>query len=120
MLRETLPALFEQVQPDLVLYNAGVDVHKDDQLGLLALSNAGIAARDCLVFDACLAAGVPIAAAIGGGYQKDHSHIVNRHLHLHRAAAERMPQFAGMMRAKRAARASSRRASAAAAAAAST
>lgn len=61
--------------------------------------------------DACLQAGVPMAAAIGGGYQKDHSHIVARHMHLHRAAAEAMPRFAEMMSAKRqqrAARSSSR------------
>lgn len=100
--------LFDKVKPDLCLFNAGVDVHKDDQLGLLALSNEGIAARDRLVLDACLTAGVPLAAAIGGGYQKDHAHIVNRHLHLHRAAAERMPRFAEMTHAKRLARSSSR------------
>lgn len=105
VLQETLPVLFSRVKPELCLYNAGVDVHKDDQLGLLALSNAGIAARDRLVLDACLEAGVPLAAAIGGGYQKDHMHIVDRHVHLHRAAAERMPRFAEMVQRKRRARA---------------
>jgi acetoin utilization deacetylase AcuC-like enzyme len=108
VLQETLPALFARVQPELVLYNAGVDVHADDQLGLLGLSNEGIAARDRLVLGACLQAGVPLAAAIGGGYQKDHSHIVARHMHLHRAAAEAMPRFADMMAAKRQQRSTAR------------
>lgn len=89
------------MRPDLCLYNAGVDIHQDDQLGLLAVSNEGIAARDRMVIEACLAAGVPLAAAIGGGYQKDHAHIVARHMHLHRAAAECMPRFADMMQARR-------------------
>lgn len=108
VLQEALPRLFDRVQPELCLYNAGVDVHKEDQLGLLALTNDGIASRDRAVFDACLNAGVPLAAAIGGGYQKDHSHIVERHMHLHRAAADFMPRFAEMMQAKRRARASAR------------
>jgi acetoin utilization deacetylase AcuC-like enzyme len=100
--------LFERVRPALCLYNAGVDVHKDDQLGLLALSDDGIAARDRLVLEACIQAGVPLAAAIGGGYQKDHSHIVARHVHLHRAAADCMPRFAAMMQAKRLVRAAAK------------
>lgn len=108
VLQETLPVLFSRVQPDLCLYNAGVDVHKDDHLGLLALTNEGIAARDRMVLDACLDAGVPLAAAIGGGYQKDHSHIVDRHMHLHRAAAERMPRFAEMIQRKWRARTAAR------------
>lgn len=102
VLQQTLPELLQQVQPELVLYNAGVDVHKDDALGKFALSNDGIAARDRLIFAACLEFGVPVACAIGGGYQKDHQHIVERHLLLHRAAAEYMPAFAAMVDTKRA------------------
>jgi acetoin utilization deacetylase AcuC-like enzyme len=76
-------------------------VHRDDQLGRLALSDEGIAARERLVMQACLAARVPLAAAIGGGYQAEHDHIVRRHMHLHRAAAEHMPAFAQLMDSKR-------------------
>ena len=36
-----LPDLLAQVKPDLVLYDAGVDVHLDDRLGKLALSDRG-------------------------------------------------------------------------------
>lgn len=103
VLQEALPALLQRVQPELVLYNAGVDVHRDDALGKLALSNEGIAQRDHAVFSACAEFGVPVACAIGGGYQEDHSHIVQRHMHLHRAAAEHMPAFGRVMDAKRAA-----------------
>ena len=35
-------------RPDLVFYNAGVDPHADDRLGRLALTDAGLRARDAL------------------------------------------------------------------------
>lgn len=100
--------LLQKVQPELVLYNAGVDVHRDDALGKLALSDDGIAARDRAVFSSCAESGVPVACAIGGGYQEDHSHIVRRHMHLHRAAAEHMAAYGQVMDAKRAAAAGRR------------
>lgn len=78
---------------DLVMYNAGVDVHADDSLGMLALTDAGILARDRFVLGACADARVPVAAAIGGGYATDHSAIVARHVLLHRAAAECLPRL---------------------------
>jgi acetoin utilization deacetylase AcuC-like enzyme len=89
--------------PELVLYNAGVDVHCDDALGLLSLTDAGVAERDRLVMAAAAGAGIPLAAAIGGGYAPDHAAIVQRHMHVHRAAAERVPQFAAAADARRAA-----------------
>jgi acetoin utilization deacetylase AcuC-like enzyme len=88
VLSQTLSQLLKEVQPELVLYNAGVDVHKDDALGLLALTDEGIYRRDHMVFATCAAAGVPVACAIGGGYEKEHENIVRRHMLLHRAARE--------------------------------
>ena len=87
-LGDVLPQVLSTFQPDLVMYNAGTDVHKDDSLGKMALSNEGILARDRFVLQSCVAAGVPVAAAIGGGYEPDHERIVERHVMLHRAAAE--------------------------------
>lgn len=58
---------------------AGVDVHAEDSLGKMALTSAGILARDRFVFEACAQAGAPVAAAIGGGYCPDHERIVDRH-----------------------------------------
>ncbi|CAG9467753.1 unnamed protein product [Pedinophyceae sp. YPF-701] len=73
-------------RPQVVMYNAGVDVHEDDSLGAAALTMDGIRARDELVLESCARAGVPVVAAIGGGYAEDHATIVDRHMHLHRAA----------------------------------
>lgn len=67
-LAPALDALLIRHRPDIVLHQAGVDVHADDRLGRLALSDAGIAAREALVARACAAAGVPMAVTLGGGY----------------------------------------------------
>jgi len=81
-------SLIERVEPGLVLYDAGADVHADDALGRLTLSDAGLYARDRLVIDACLALGVPAACVIGGGYDRDHARLAARHATLHRAATD--------------------------------
>lgn len=74
-----LPGLFDAARPDLVLVQAGVDPHADDRLGRLALSDEGLVARDALVRRACLAAGVPFAATLGGGYDPDVVRLGRRH-----------------------------------------
>ena len=85
-LRAYLPALLKQVQPDLVLYDAGVDVHKDDRLGKLALTNEGVFERDRTVLQLCKTACYPVACVIGGGYGEDIPALIYRHSLLHRAA----------------------------------
>ena len=84
---DVLPALLDQQQPDLVLYNAGVDPHRDDRLGKLALSDQGLLQRDHLVFDACLRRNIPVASVIGGGYDTMDA-LVERHALVFRAAAD--------------------------------
>jgi acetoin utilization deacetylase AcuC-like enzyme len=84
---QVLPELLEQVRPELVLYNAGVDPHRDDRLGRLALSDTGLLLRDRMVLEACLRRGIPVATVIGGGYDALPP-LVNRHGLVFRAAAE--------------------------------
>ena len=43
--RNYLPGILETFKPDLVLYDAGVDPHKDDVLGKLNLTDQGIMRR---------------------------------------------------------------------------
>lgn len=73
-------------QPDAVIYDAGVDVHIDDDLGHLNITTEGVLARDKFVFAECNKMGLPIAAVIGGGYQRDIDALVNVHLQLFKAA----------------------------------
>ena len=83
-----LPDLLNQIKPDLVLYDAGVDPHIGDKLGKLALTDSGIYRRDMQVISACLNGRYPIATVIGGGYCEDFSALVYRHSLVHRAASE--------------------------------
>jgi len=72
---------------EIAFYNAGVDVHRDDRLGRLALSDEGIAARDALVIGRLRGAGLPVCGVIGGGYADDVQALARRHTILHRTAA---------------------------------
>ena len=81
-----LPGVLEDQRPDLVFFNAGVDPHRDDKLGRLALSDEGLARRDAFVLEACLRRGVPVAGVIGGGYGADIDALARRHATLHRSA----------------------------------
>lgn len=67
LLDEHLPQVFA-LEPELVVYQAGVDVYEGDRLGGLKLTEEGIIRRDMLVRDACRARGVPVAVTLGGGY----------------------------------------------------
>ena len=74
--------------PDLVLYDAGVDVHEGDRLGLLSLSYDGIRARDDMVLRHFRSRGVPVATVIGGGYGTDLDEVAYRHSLVFHAALE--------------------------------
>lgn len=81
-----LPAVLDAFAPDLVFYNAGVDPHRDDRLGHLALTDAGLAARDRRVIELVTGRGLPFVGVIGGGYDRDAQRLALRHATLHRAA----------------------------------
>lgn len=83
-----LPDVLAQVKPDLVLYDAGADPHRDDRLGKLALTDTGLFQRDRYVLKTCAKAGYPVACVIGGGYGHDMDALIYRHSLLHRAATE--------------------------------
>lgn len=78
-LQAVLPQLFDASRPELVLVQAGVDPHGADRLGRLALTDDGLLARDRLVRSACLRAGVPFVATMGGGYDDDVVLLGKRH-----------------------------------------
>lgn len=75
-------------RPDFIIYDAGVDVHIDDDLGLLHISTQGILERDRLVFQFAEQHQIPILAVIGGGYQRDISALVQVHMQLIHAASK--------------------------------
>lgn len=73
---------------DLAIYLAGADPYEDDLLGRLALSKAGLAERDRMVFKLCRQAGIPVATAIAGGYGRRMLDTVDIHLRTVRIAVE--------------------------------
>lgn len=78
-LRPALDAMIDHIRPDLLLYQAGVDVHKDDKLGRLALTDTGLSARDQFVAARARALGIPLASVMGGGYGDDVYAVAARH-----------------------------------------
>lgn len=74
-----LPQALARSRPDLAIYLAGADPFRDDRLGKLALTKAGLAARDGRVLAALRAAGIPVAIAMAGGYAENIDDIVDIH-----------------------------------------
>jgi acetoin utilization deacetylase AcuC-like enzyme len=66
-----LPQALRRARPELAFYLAGADPYAADRLGRLALSKAGLRARDLLVRDSLRAAGVPVCVTLAGGYAED-------------------------------------------------
>lgn len=64
----------------LAIYLAGADPYFDDRLGRLALTKAGLAERDRLIFHYCRAAGLPVAVVMAGGYARNIVDTVDIHL----------------------------------------
>ena len=80
ILATELPALLDAHDPDLVLFQAGVDPHVDDRLGRLAMTDEGLQRRDAYVVDTARARGIPVASTLGGGYGRDRLAVAERHV----------------------------------------
>ena len=78
-LSQTLDSIQSSLTPDLVLFDAGIDVYSNDGLGNLELSIEGIRNRDQLVFQHFRGRGIPVATVIGGGYSQDCQELASRH-----------------------------------------
>ena len=69
---------------DYVFYIAGVDVHFQDKLGKLKLSDQGIYKRDEMVIENFFSKKIPLCGVLGGGYNKNFDKLVELHAMLHR------------------------------------
>lgn len=88
ILRETLPRLISQVNPDMIFYQSAVDVLATDKLGKLSLTQAGCKARDEYVLRQAKSANIPVAVVMGGGYSEDINDVVEAHCNTFRVAQE--------------------------------
>ncbi len=76
----TLAPMLDELRPQLILYQAGVDPFADDQLGRLSLTDDGLRRREQLVAEMAVARGIPLASTVGGGYGPDKEAIARRHV----------------------------------------
>ncbi len=88
VLKEVLPELIEEQQPDFIFYLCGVDVLSTDKLGTLALTPQGCKARDEYVLRTCRDLGIPVQCSMGGGYSREIRIIVEAHATTFRLAQE--------------------------------
>ena len=87
-LSTSLNVALAEVQPQLVLYNAGVDIYEMDKLGRLSVSYDGMERRDTHVMRTCIDNNIPVACVVGGGYDNDVAELGRRHALVHRVCAK--------------------------------
>ncbi|OZG74469.1 histone deacetylase [Hahella sp. CCB-MM4] len=92
-LENHLPYIVSISQPDFILYDAGADVHQDDALGYLNLSDEDMALRDEYIIRMALDQGIPLACVIGGGYSRDRKALAARHGIVHQVAARLFEEY---------------------------
>ena len=73
---------------DYVFYIAGVDIHHNDRLGKLKISDEGVKTRDEIVTENFFSKGIPLCGVLGGGYNKDSKKLVELHSYLHQSCAK--------------------------------
>lgn len=72
---------------DFVFYIAGVDVHFNDRLGKLKLTDEGVDKRDNIVIENYFNKKIPLCGVLGGGYNKNFDKLVELHAKLHQSCA---------------------------------
>ncbi|WP_400076043.1 histone deacetylase [Winogradskyella sp. R77965] len=88
LLKDALPQLIEEQQPDFIYYLCGVDVIASDKLGKLAMTVEGCKARDRFVLEQCKTYNIPVMCSMGGGYSPNIKTIVDAHANTFRLAKE--------------------------------
>jgi acetoin utilization deacetylase AcuC-like enzyme len=87
-LEDALDRGFRAFHPDLLMYVAGADPYREDQLGGLSLTVGGLKQRDMVVMRRALNAGVPVAVGLAGGYAWDTNDTVTIHCNTAKAACD--------------------------------
>jgi acetoin utilization deacetylase AcuC-like enzyme len=88
ILNDHLQWLIDKVKPELIFFQSGVDVLKEDKLGRLNLSVEDCKKRDELVLSHCKKNNIPVAASMGGGYAERISTIIEAHANTYRLAQD--------------------------------
>lgn len=73
----------EKFQFNFVFYIAGVDIHFEDRLGKLNITEKGIKKREELVINSFFKKNIPLCGVLGGGYNNNFEQLVHLHSILH-------------------------------------
>ena len=73
---------------DFVFYIAGVDIHHNDRLGKLKITDEGINKRDQIVIEHFYSKNTPLCGVLGGGYNNSFDKLIELHSMLHKNCAE--------------------------------
>jgi len=78
-LHEYIPKTISDHKPDFLMYVAGADPYKEDQIGGLSLTKEGLLKRDEFVYRQAINYGIPIAVVLAGGYAINEDDTVDIH-----------------------------------------
>ena len=88
ILKETIPKIIDEFNPDFIFYLSGVDVLENDKLGRLSLTINGCKERDRYILDMCKINSIPVQISMGGGYSVVLKNIIEAHSNTFRLAQE--------------------------------
>ena len=88
VLRETIPKVIDQFEPEFIFYLSGVDVLENDKLGRLSMTIDGCKERDRFILETCKDNSIPVQVSMGGGYSIVLKNIIEAHSNTFRLAQE--------------------------------
>lgn len=83
-----LKNLIDQLQPDFIFFQSGVDILDTDKLGKLSVTREGCKLRDRMVMEVAKQNRIPLVASMGGGYSPNLKDIMEAHANTYRLAQE--------------------------------
>lgn len=86
ILNKNLQKLLPEIKPDIVYFQAGVDILSSDKLGDLNISIDGCKKRDNIVISTLKKLKIPLVITMGGGYSKNIDSIVSAHCNTYKTA----------------------------------
>jgi acetoin utilization deacetylase AcuC-like enzyme len=87
-LEDALKLLIQEVKPEFIFFQSGVDILATDKLGKLNITREGCKQRDRLVLQAAHQSRIPLVASMGGGYSEDFRDIIEAHANTFRLAQQ--------------------------------
>lgn len=88
-LNKHLPGILNEFRPQVAFYLAGADPYKEDLLGSLRLTMAGLRQRDELVAGECAKRAIPLAVVVAGGYAEKTEDTIEIHYNTCRVLLDR-------------------------------